>query len=224
MQITQTHINTDFLPLKGTDHIQDVIGRMETEGSFHLPVVDNATHKLIGQVFYTQLKDKVSAEIELIADIELEGAVKIYQGQHVFEAARLMLQYEMSMLPVINDESTLLGVLERKRVMETIVKMLNLSDTGAVITIELEHVDFSLTEIVHLIETEGGKILGMAVETPQKEKPHFEVSIKLNEENVNRVVSSLKRHDYSVRTESGSEVFAKDLKNRADELLKYIDM
>lgn len=222
MLINKSIVETYYEPLEGSDVVETIENRMEKEQVTTLPVVNQTTQKLIGQVEYDQLNEL--DDQTLVSDIDLKEAVKIYEGQHIFEAARLMLQYEQRILPVVDEEWTYIGLLTKKNVLESLSRMLNLAKSGSVITVQLEPVDFSLSEIVQIIETEGAKILGITVETIDSTEDKLEVSLKLNVKDVSRVTAALRRYDYVVLTESGSTVFGEDLEERADELLKYIDM
>lgn len=222
MLVNKSITETGFKPLSGADAIEKVRDRMKGQRIKTLPVVDNTTKKLIGQIDFEQLVD-TNGNVE-VSDLKLDEAIKIYQGQHIFEAARLILQYEMDVLPLVDEEWTFLGIITKSQVFEAVARMLNLAEEGSVITIELEPIDFSLSEIVQIIETEGAKILGATVESPKNTQNVFQVSVKLNMKDISRVTSALKRYDYEVLVESESTVFGRDLENRADELLKYIDM
>lgn len=222
MLINKSITHNDFEPLTANDTVAEVKTRMEEGELETLPVVDSTTQKLIGQIKYDILLK--ADDNAAISDLGLNEAVKIYQGQHVFEAARLMLQYELKSLPLVDEQGTYLGVITKQEILESLSRMLNLAQTGSVITIELDPVDFTLSEIVQLIETEGAKILGITVESSEDTPKSFEVSFKLNLEDVSHVTSALKRYDYNIVVESESTVFGKDLEHRADELIKYIDM
>lgn len=219
---TKQALNTDIPPLFAESTVDEARFRMEELDVTVLPVVEKTTRKLIGQVsaemFYGSAPDTP------ISDLELEEAVKTYLNQHVFEAARLMLQYEMRLLSVVDEEWTFQGVVEKSTVLESLTHMLNLAEFGSVITLELQQRDFTLSEIVHIIETEGAKILGITVEQSKSSEGSFKVSIKLNLKDVSRVTAALRRYDYTVLTESGNEAFGRDIEHRADELIKYLDM
>lgn len=222
MLANKSLIVTDFAPLSGSDLVGKARQRMEEEQLGMLPVVDETTQKLIGQL--QQKKLERTPDNTRIAELELDEAVKLYRGQHIFEAARLMLQHELRLLPVVDEEWTFLGVLGKQEVLESLSRMLNLAEFGSVITVEVSRADFTISEIVQIIETEGGKILGVTVEMPDKTDQQFEVSFKLNLKDVSRVVSALRRYDYRVVTQSESTVFGEELEDRADELLNYINM
>jgi CBS-domain-containing membrane protein len=213
---------SEFEPLRGTDTVSAVRERMKEEQVNALPVVDPTTQKLIGQVELDQLSHV--EDDQQISDLQMDKVVKIFEGQHIFESVRLMLQYELNLLPLVNKEATYLGVITKQQILEAISKMLNLEQKGSVLTIEIEPIDFSLSEIVQVIEAEGAKILGVAVESPDGNHQAFEVSVKLNLEDISRVTAALKRYGYSVLVESQSTVLENDLEYRADELIKYIDM
>lgn len=222
MLVKKRLITSKFNPLKGTDTVEAVKERMDKENIRILPVVDNATHTLIGQVTYDDLD--AAAPDALIADIDLDEPVKVYRGQHIFEAARLMLQYERKILPVINEAWRLLGIIKKERVLNVLPQLLNVAEPGSVLTVTLDRIDFSITEIVNIMETEDAKILGMTVEKPRRSDQTFEVSFKLDLQDVSRVAAALRRYDYIVSTNSENEIFNEDLETRADELLKFIDM
>lgn len=218
-------INTAISPLTPEDTIEQALRKMEELDVNCLPVVATATGKLEGQVTRSQLLEAVEATAD-ISSLELREAAKVFQSQHLFEAARLMLQYEMRLLPVVDDELTFLGIIQKQKVLESITRMMNLASFGSILTVELDQKDFTLSEIVHLIEVEGAKILGLAVETPEAEGDTFKVSVKINLEDATRVASALRRHDYSVvvTTEATNDLFGIDMESRAGELLKYLDM
>lgn len=222
MQSVKSILEEEFVPLRGSETVKAAKERMESEQVTVLPVVDRSTDKLVGQVSYEQL---LNADDEVnIAELDLAKAIRIFEGQHIFVAARLILQHELSLLPLVDDEVTFLGMIAKLRLLEAISRMLNLGQTGSVVTIELDPIDFSISEIVQIIEAEGAKILGIAVESPDQNHRTFEVSVKLNIKDISRITAALKRYDYSVITESESSVLENDLEYRADELIKYIDM
>lgn len=223
MLANKSILDTDITPVRASDTTEEAIAKMDALGVSKLPIMENTTRKLIGQLSLSDLKEVENKETP-VSDFDLDEVVKLFEGQHIFEAVRLMLQYELRMLPVVDEEWTFLGFINKQQVLEILSRMLNLAEFGSVITVQLDHVDFSISEIVHLIEVEGAKILGLTVETPDNEGQHFEVSIKLNLNDISRVASALRRYGYTVLTESGNEAFGRDLETRADELIKYIDM
>lgn len=216
-------LNTDTRVLSDSDTVAEALRQMQLLEVKKLPVVHHSTHKLIGEANRKKIQN-IENENKTIGEVELDEPVKIFNNQHLFHAIRLMLQYEMRLLPVIDEEWEFKGIIKKQQVLESLSQMLNLTEYGSVITIELNSHDFTLSEIVQLIENEGGKILGITVETPDAEKKAYEISIKLNLQDVSRVAAALRRYGYTILTEEESETYNLDLETRADELLNYLDM
>ncbi|HEX6981140.1 MAG TPA: CBS domain-containing protein [Balneolaceae bacterium] len=222
MLINKSIIIDDFKPLVTSDSVETGKERMRQQSAKKLPVIDRTTRKLIGQITYNQLQE--AQQDVLIADLSLGEAIKVYDGQHLFEAAKLMLQYELKALPVVDEEWTFLGIITKQEVLDALTRMLNLAEFGSVITIELNHSDFTISEIVQIIEVEDAKILGLTVEPPNEANQAFEVSIKLNLQDISRISAALRRYGYTVFTGLEAEVLNEDIENRAGELLRYLDM
>lgn len=216
-------VNTNTRVLSDADTVAEALEHMDVLQLKSLPVISHTTQKLIGQIGYDTLREVANSE-RTLAELELDEAIKIFNKQHLFHAIRLMLQYELRLLPVVNEEWEFEGIIRKQQVLESLGQMLNLTEYGSVITVELNRRDFTLSEIVQLIESEGGRILGITVETPNAEKTAYEISIKLNLQDVSRVASALRRYGYTILTEAESESYNVDLETRADELLKYLDM
>lgn len=215
-------LNTTYQPLESNQLVCEALSLMEEQEVTTLPVVEPASQKVLGQISHQKLKEgQATAKL---SDIELSEAIKVYENQHVFEAIRLMLQYEIPLLPIVNHEWILQGMVHKSTVLELLSSMLNLTEFGSIITIQLNQQDFSLFEIVRIIELEGAKILGITVETPDAANELFEVSVKLNLKDVTRVASALRRYDYNIKVDSTEQEYGMDVEKRADELIKYLDM
>ncbi len=219
-------INTDTRVLTSIDTLAKALEQMDNLQVDTLPIINETTRKLDGQITRSVVEsvDESKRDDALISQYGLEEPIMIFNNQHLFHAVQILLQHEVRVLPVVDREHVFQGLIEKHQVLESLGKMLNLTEYGSVITVELAQQDFTLSEIVQLIETEGGKILGITVEPPTAERKTYEVSIKLNLQDVSRVASALRRYDYSVLTESKSESANIDLETRADEFLKFLDI
>lgn len=218
-------INTDARILTSVDTVGKALEQMQELRVDKLPVINEATQKLDGQITRQAITEINAEQYDTsLSQVELEKPIMIFNNQHLFHAVQLMLEHEVRILPVVDREQICQGLIEKHQVLESLSKMLNLTEYGSVITVELSQQNFTLSEIVHLIETEGGKILGITVETPTAEKESYKVSIKLNLQDVSRIASALRRYGYSILTETKSESSNIDLETRADEFLKYLDI
>ncbi len=221
--IPQSIINRDFKPLTTFDAASTALAKMDAWHTTCLPVLEPATKKVVGTLLLDDIVDLPDDSVP-VSSINLGNPVIVYKYQHIFEVARLMLQHEIRIIAVTDESEEYIGVIEKKSILEEITQMLNISVLGSVLTIEISADDFSLTEPVHLIESEKANILGVAVQQVDKSIPVIQVTFKLNIRDTSVVSSALRRHGYKILSEENSDLLNLDFTERADELIRYLDI
>lgn len=221
MQV-QELTNNEIAPLKLSDTVAAAMLRIDLLHTTKIAVVDEEG-KLVGMASLANLVE-IADEESLLSEIELGAPVSVPQHQHLFEASRVMLAHELYLLPVIGDGRKFLGMIKKKDVLSALGDVFNLSSFGSVITVELSQNDFALSDLVRIIEMEGAKILGVAVQQPRAENPFYSVSFKLNLEDSSVVSAGLRRFGYIITSEADSEILEHNFSDRADELIRYLDI
>lgn len=217
-------INIDVLPLRVADSAETALALMEEHKVDELPIVDHTTRKLIGMVSKESLMDNESGKVSLFA-VRRRQPVTSSPDEHVFDTAKLMMLNNLKLIPVVDEKANFLGVVLRRELFKALSGMLNVSEHGSVITVELEKQDFTLSEIVRIIESENAKILGIAVQSPGQISDHFRLSIKLNLTDLTRVKAALSRYDFIITQESGAgETESGEYEDRADEFIRFLDL
>jgi signal-transduction protein with cAMP-binding, CBS, and nucleotidyltransferase domain len=216
-------INRDFEPLKPDDTVSSALAKMDAWQTSSVPVIEPSTKKVIGHVLFEAVANISDVKTKL-SEVEWRPALYTFQTQHVFEVARQMLQHEVRILAVTDEMETYRGIIEKKSVLEALSAMLNIGSSGSVITVMMEKPDFTLSKLVHLIETENAKILGLTVEQPEDEESLLQVSIKLNLEDTSAITSSLKRYGFVVTSVAKQDLLQVDMTSRANELIRYLDL
>jgi CBS domain-containing protein len=214
--------HNDIPPLELTDSVSTALLKIDLLHTPKLPVIDEE-ERITGMASLEKLIEVVDEE-SLLLDIELEEPVYVPAMQHLFEAARFMLAHELYLLPVLDEEQKYLGIIKKRDVLDALGKIFNLASAGSVITVDLDAIDFSLSNLVRLIELEGAKILGVAVEQPQANNTSYRVSFKLNLEDSSVVSAGLRRFGYTISSEANSEALDTNFSERADELIRYLDI
>jgi CBS-domain-containing membrane protein len=216
-------LSQSFTPLVSSDKVSSALAKMEAWQTANIPVIEPTTKKVIGQVTLDML-EHIHDESTLLSDLNLETPIYAFEYQHLFEVARQMLSKEVRFIAVVDNSETFIGIIEKKDLLEAFSQMLNISTSGSVISVEVGEADYTLTELVNIIEAEGAKILGLTVEHSRGEESGIHVSIKLNLQDTSAVVSSLKRHGYITTTENRDDLLQVDMSSRADELLRYLEL
>ena len=216
-------LSQSFTPLVSSDKVSSALAKMDAWQTANIPVIEPITRKVVGQVTLDMLME-LPDESQLLSEIELDPPIYAYEYQHLFEVARQMLSKEVRFIAVVDNSEAIIGIIQKKDLLDAFSEMLNISSHGSVISIEVGEADYTLTELVNIIEAEGAKILGLTVEHSRGEESGIHVSIKLNLEDTSAVVSSLKRHGYASTTENRDDLLQVDMSSRADELLRYLEL
>lgn len=216
-------VNTDFIPLVPSDTVSAAISKMEAWQAHSIPVIEPATKKVVGTIRFEDLSESPHKDTAL-TDILWQPPVTSFETEHLFEAAKCMIQHQKRLLPVTDENETFTGILERKQIFEALSDMLNITSSGSVITVMMRQVDFSLAKIIHLIESERAKILGLTTEFINDKGAFVNISIKLNLTDTSAVISSLNRYGYVANSETRDDFIHEDLSNRASELLRYLEL
>lgn len=215
-------INTEISPLKLTDTVATALMKIELLHTTKFCVIDEEG-KMAGMASISKLIEVVDENTPL-SEVELEPPLYVPETQHLFEASRLMLSEQLYLVPVTDREMKFQGMIKKQEVLNALGDVFNLSTFGSVIEVEMAQIDFTLSDLVRIVEVEGAKILGVAVQQPKPEYPYYRVSLKLNMEDSSVVSASLRRFGYTIISEANSEVLEHNLTDRADELIRYLDI
>jgi hypothetical protein len=81
---------------------------------------------------------------------------------------------------------------------------------------------FTMSEIVQIIETNGIKLLGMYLSDIKDLTT--QITLRIETENINEVIQSLRRYDYVVLTQNKNDLLIEQLKERSLYLQKFYDL
>ncbi|MEX0607873.1 MAG: CBS domain-containing protein [Balneolaceae bacterium] len=215
-------LNTEISPLKLDDTVAVALSKMNALRLTKFGVVDSH-NRLVGMISLAKLVEVVDVHTPL-SEIELSDPIHVLFNQHLFEVARMMVAKELFVLPVVDGEMIFQGVVRKRELLMELSDAFNLSSFGSVITVELGQADFMLSDLVRIIEAEGAKILGVAVQQPNANNSFYRISFKLNLNDSSVVSAGLRRFGYIVTSEANSEALEGDYSDRADELIRYLDI
>ncbi|TAH07686.1 MAG: CBS domain-containing protein [Sphingobacteriia bacterium] len=211
-------LNTSFPSLNIADKVIFALQLMDDYDLLHLPLVSE--DKLLGVVAKEDLLDMDEAS-QLSA--ELIKPFYIKQEEHFLGAIRLIANNELSLLPVVNAQMELTGVLLTKELLKTISIFVGNEDRGAVIVLETDKRNFSFGELSRLVETNDSYITQLNTYT-EADTGLVIITLKINRIEVSDIVATFQRYDYTVRYYFGEEEYANELKENYQHLLSYLNI
>lgn len=215
-------INYMIPPLKLTESIDTVISRMREMHLTELPVVEN--NKFLGIISEQMLIDS-SLEEKIVSDFQLLGEnLYVNSSEHYYDLLKKSHEFHLSTVAVINENEDYLGVVSIQDVIEVISNMSSITSPGAIIVLNIAMINYSLSEISRIIETESGKILNSFLEAHPDDESQIKLTIKLNIENATNVVSALERFGYTVDSKYLNSQEPGKERERLDSLMRYLEV
>ncbi len=209
-------------PLKLEDSGDKALNWMSDFHVRHLPVVDGAG-KLLGILSEDEVLNFLEPDLSLEENEAQLLERFVYDYQHLYDVMKLMVDANLSIVPVLNKEHKYLGIIT----LEILIK--HLADSGAVthpggiLVLEMSPRDYSLAEIARLVEGEKAQILSSFITSPHG-KEHLELTLKLNKQDLKHVIATLERFGYTVRASFHESDAMDTLQDRYDLLMKIINM
>ncbi|MHB1921879.1 MAG: CBS domain-containing protein [Chitinophagaceae bacterium] len=147
----------------------------------------------------------------------------VQADSHFFEALKLCSDFKLSALPVINPENKFLGMISRENLLHAVAMFNGVKEAGGLILLEMDPKDYQLSEIARIAESNEVNILSVnTLLDPALGK--LEVLIKTNRLNMQPLVSTFERFDYTIKHLFSHQEEELDLKRNYDLLMNYLNM
>ncbi|MDQ3395799.1 MAG: CBS domain-containing protein [Bacteroidota bacterium] len=220
--IAKELINQMIPPLKLKDDGQKALTWMEELRTNQLPIVDQGVFKgLISEdiVFSSNNLKKPMLEYELFAE-----KCHINENQHFYDVVKLASDFEVQVVAVIDDENKFLGVITVEDTLAAFAQTLGVQSPGGIIIISLLQIDYSLSEISRLIESDNAKILSSCINIDTLDPNKIKLTLKINRTDLSRIVATLDRFGYKIIGKFNQTEAISNEKERLDILMRYLDI
>ena len=115
-----------------------------------------------------------------------------------------------------------IGYYELQDILDLFCSSPFVSTEGIIIVIEKNNKDFSVSEASQIVEINDGKVLGIYFSSEVSDKK--QAIIKISSEDINEIIQTFRRYNYTVISEHEDDFYLQDLKERSDYLQKYLNM
>ncbi|MBN8640514.1 MAG: acetoin utilization protein acuB [Flavobacteriales bacterium] len=127
-----------------------------------------------------------------------------------------------NIVPVLNEENNYSGYYE----LEDIVKFFHetpfLKEPGGIIVVQKNIIDYSMSQIAQIVESNNGKLLGMFVSEASSE--NIQITIKITLGAMNDIIQTFRRYNYEIVSEHHEDNYLNSLKERSEYLDKYLNI
>lgn len=220
--MTAREVITDEIPpLIHSDSGEKALRWMEEFKVSHLPVLKNGN--FVGLLSETEILDR--KDLEQTLDVLFDHLPRPYVGEnaHVFEVLAKMAEHRISVLPILDANELYLGCTSVHQLMCLVANTGSIKETGGIIVLEMNRIDYSLAQIAQIVESDNAKILSSYImSSPDSMK--IEITLKINETDLSRIIRSFERYDITVKASFQRSMDEDDLQFRYDALMNYLNM
>lgn len=212
----------EITPLSPGNTGEDALRMMEDFFVRHLPVVD-------GKDIVGIISEEIVLEHDTLLPIETYQLPykPAYAGanDHVFEVLELVAQTNLTCIPVVDHELKYMGVITLEHMVKSFVSEFSFNEAGAILVLEINKVDYSLTEISRIVESEKGMILSSFISHQNDmDSSRMLVTLKINLLDVQFLKATFERYNYTVLATFTNIEYIDTLTERYESLMHFLDI
>ena len=215
-------IVSEITPVSPANTGDDALRIMEDFFIRHLPIVDE--HEVIGII-----------SEELILEHDTNEPLESYQmpykpayvkaNDHVFEVLELISLTNLTCIPVVDNNQKYLGVITLEKLVQSFASEFSFNEAGAILVLEINRVDYSLTEISRIVESENGMILSSFISQNSGPDPSkIYVTLKINLLDVQYLKATFERYNYVVLATFTETEYIDTLNERYESLMNFLNI
>lgn len=125
-------------------------------------------------------------------------------------------------VPVLDENNLYLGYYELTDSMRFFNETPFIKESGGIIIVKKALVDYSMSQISQIVESNNGKLLGLFVSNSDNDT--IEITIKVTLGVMNDIIQTFRRYNYEIISEHNDDNYINTLKERSDYLDKYLNI
>lgn len=214
-------IQNDIPPVRTNETIEKAMNWMDEFKLNHIPVVNESEYVGLlsdNMIYdYNQIKDPIS-------NINFLGKKQsVLENAHFFQVMSLISNFNLSVVPVCDEQRNYKGSISSKKLINVFSKQSGFNSTGAVITLLVNDIDYQLSQIAQIIESNDAKILSLYSENLEVNN-QLKLTIKISGGKLGAVLQTFSRYDYTVQDVFSDDEINNQSKQRYDHLMKYLNV
>ena len=204
------------------DSGQKAINIMESYRVSHLPLVREKEY--LGLISDSDIYDMEMEMCRLGENLNSFSRPYVLVNQHIYEVAQKMIDTKISVMPVLDMNENYLGLITINELSENLLKLVVANEPGAVIVLELNAIDYSLSQIAQIIESNDAKVLSLYTRNPENSN-ELDVTVKVNVSDITAIIQTFVRYDYNIKAVYMDDSLLKDMYTERYELfMKYMNL
>lgn len=127
-----------------------------------------------------------------------------------------------NLVPILDENNKYIGYYEIEDVIKFFHETTFLKERGAIIIVSKNSIDYSMSQIAQIVESNNGKLLGLFISNSDVNT--IEVTLKISVGSLNEIIQTFRRYNYDIISEHNEDNYINSLKERSDYLDKYLNI
>lgn len=127
-----------------------------------------------------------------------------------------------NVVPILDENNIYIGYYEMEDIMKFFQETPFLKEPGGIIIVQKGLLDYSMSEVSQIVESNNGKVLGSFVSEANLE--NVQITIKIGLGAINEIIQTFRRYNYEIISEHQEDTYINSLKERSDYLDKYLNI
>jgi len=213
-------LSHEFVPLRTSDTGNDALSIMADFYVKHLPIVNNK--QMLGLISEDDILQNDVAEAVGSYPLSLTKPY-VNERDHLYDVLRVLSEYSLTVIPVIDAENNYMGLITQGDLLRFFAQIGSFTEPGSIIVFEMSKQDYSLAEISRIVEGENAAILSSFI-TSSLDSTKIDVTIKINRQELQTILATFERFNYSVKASFQEIEYFDGLKERFDSLMSYLNV
>lgn len=218
--IARDLISEDIVPLKTSNTGEDALALMSDFHVRHLPIVNN--RQLLGLISEDEIMEYDTDEP--LGSYELKMLHPyVHDRDHIYDIMRLLNEYRLTMIPVVDKEQNYLGVVSLHDLLKYFAESASFSEHGSVVVLSVNRHNYSLSQIARIVESEGGIILNSFI-TSSPDSTELQITLKINRTDIAKILATFSRFDYEITASFSESEYMDSLQEHYDSFMTYLNV
>ncbi len=216
--VIENLINNDFKPLGFTESLEDFKTLGHDYKLSHVPVVEKGIFKgALSEECLEESENKTLKEL-----LPLLEKFSLTPSQTIFQAINLFRLYDANFIAVVSETEQYLGYITIEDVLTELSKSPTISEPGAILIVETNLKDYSMSEISKIVESNNTRIYGMNIHRFMEDR--VQILLKISDANVDSVIETFERFNYLLIFKSSSTEKDDFMQDRYNQFMNYLDI
>lgn len=213
------YISTDYQAINSEETIGNVQEILYDSFFSHFPVLENGIY--MGCLTLADIE--IFDTDKKISDYRytLEGFF-VRDNMIWLDVLEVFAKNSTNLVPVLNEYNQYLGYYELEDIIKFFHETPFLKEPGGIIVVRKPVLDYSMSQITQIVESNNGKLLGLFISEADVES--VQITIKISLGAVNEIIQSFRRYNYEIVSEHHEDNYINNLKERSDYLDKYLNI